>query len=97
MIKDAKLPTVVKISDGGSSLGVYIVETYDELVDSLEKLFEMDDTVIMEEYIKGIEYTCGVFNDIGLPVVRYDRSMGSMIMRINIRRGQQLKSVLHHP
>jgi len=69
LIEQAKLPCVVKTSGGGSSLGVYIAETKDDLKTALDGAFELEDTVIIEEYIQGIEYTCGVFNDKGLPVV----------------------------
>ncbi|MBN2879780.1 MAG: D-alanine--D-alanine ligase [Clostridia bacterium] len=69
LLDNTKLPCVVKLSGGGSSIGVYIANTKDELKKALDEAFSMEDTVIIEEYIEGVEYTCGVFNGVGLPVV----------------------------
>ena len=69
LVNSTKMPCVVKTSAGGSSVGVYIAETKEQLKKALDEAFYLEDTVIMEEYIKGVEYTCGVFNGQGLPVV----------------------------
>ena len=69
LLDSTKLPCVVKTSGGGSSLGVYIARDKQDLKKALDEAFELEDTVIVEEYIQGIEYTCGVFNNVGLPVV----------------------------
>ncbi len=69
LVEETKLPCVVKTSGGGSSIGVYIAESKQSLKNALDEAFLLEDTVILEEYIKGVEYTCGVFNDVGLPVV----------------------------
>ena len=76
VLDETKLPCVVKTSGGGSSLGVYIVDNKDELKKGIEEAFRLEDTVILEEYIKGIEYTCGVFNNQGLPVVEIRPNKG---------------------
>lgn len=69
LLDDTNLPCVVKTSGSGSSLGVYIADTKAEVKKALGEAFKLEDTVIVEEYIKGTEYTCGVFNNQGLPVV----------------------------
>lgn len=69
IIDETKLPCVVKTSGGGSSLGVYIVHDKKELKKALDEAYKLEDTVIIEEYIQGVEYTCGVFDNKGLPVV----------------------------
>ena len=69
LVEETKLPCVVKTSGGGSSIGVYIAESKQSLKKALDEAFLLEDTVILEEYIKGVEYTCGVFNGVGLPVV----------------------------
>ena len=76
LLNKTKLPSVIKISDGGSSLGVYIAETKADLKKALDDAFNMEDTVIIEEYIKGVEYTCGVFNGRGLPIVEIRPNKG---------------------
>lgn len=57
------LPAVVKPNSSGSSVGVTIVKYYNELPEALFKAIEHSDTVILEEYIKGVESTCGVLEN----------------------------------
>lgn len=52
-------PYVLKPLRGGSSIGLNIVRTIREVPDALETLLK-DCPVIVEEYIKGREATCGV-------------------------------------
>ncbi|MCP4113529.1 MAG: D-alanine--D-alanine ligase [Desulfobacteraceae bacterium] len=59
-IKKTGLPLVVKPADNGSSIGMSIVRTEDSLDDAIGKAFEYGDTILAEEYIKGIELTVGV-------------------------------------
>jgi len=54
---------VVKPASGGSSIGVTIARNFPELVEALENAFRLDSTVIVEEYIKGREVTCGVLEN----------------------------------
>lgn len=53
-------PSVVKPLIGGSSLGVSIARTFEELLQGVKNAFQYDSAVIVEEYIKGREATCGV-------------------------------------
>lgn len=55
------LPLFVKPNNGGSSFGVTKVKTPDQLAPAIEKAFEEDNEVIIEEFIQGGEFTCGVF------------------------------------
>jgi len=75
------LPLVVKPNGGGSSIGMSIVRKIDDLVPALEKGFDFDDTLILEELIEGTELTVGVLGNRqleALPVIeiipdeRYD-------------------------
>ncbi len=54
---------VVKPASCGSSVGVSICGSFEDLVRTIEKAFSYDDTVIVEEYIKGREATCGVLEN----------------------------------
>jgi D-alanine-D-alanine ligase len=54
------MPAVVKPTSSGSSVGVSLVKYYDELPAALGEAAKYDDSVIIEEYIPGIEATCGV-------------------------------------
>jgi D-alanine-D-alanine ligase len=57
----SKAPCVVKPVCGGSSVGVSIVEKNEDLAKAIQLAKKYDDEVIIEEYIKGVEVTCGVW------------------------------------
>lgn len=63
------LPVVVKPCSGGSSIGVYIVNTEEEYTEALEKSFRYEDEVIIEEYIRGREFACGIIAGKALPPI----------------------------
>lgn len=64
-----KLPVVVKANSEGSSIGVYIVKTEDELIEAVDKAFQLDDKVIVEQFIEGRELTVGILNGKPLEIV----------------------------
>ena len=64
-----KVPWVVKVPKGGSSIGVVIVRERDQLEGALRSCLTLDHTVVVEEYIQGREFTCGVLGDRALPSV----------------------------
>lgn len=54
------LPLVVKPVNGGSSVGVSIVQQKKDLNKAINLAFKEDDRIILQKYIKGREFTCGV-------------------------------------
>jgi len=52
-------PVFVKPNKGGSSLGNSLVDSYAGLDQALEKAFEHDDEILVEEFLPGQEFTCG--------------------------------------
>lgn len=64
-----ELPVVVKPCSGGSSIGVYIAHTQEEYEEALEKSFRYEDELVIEEYIKGREFACGVIDGEALPPI----------------------------
>ena len=66
---DLTYPCVIKPSNGGSSVGVSIVKSEAELAKALEYGFESDNTVLIEEYVEGREFSTGVLNGKALPVI----------------------------
>lgn len=64
-------PLVVKPCSNGSSIGVYIVHTEEEYKDAIYRSFEIDheEEVVIEPYIKGREYACGILAGKALPLV----------------------------
>ncbi len=57
------LPVVVKPCRLGSSYGITIARTQEELEHGLHLAFAHDDKVLVEEYVAGIEVECGVLGN----------------------------------
>jgi len=55
------MPVFVKPNNGGSSIGMSKVNRKEDLGRALEKAFQEDDQVLVEEFISGREFTVGVF------------------------------------
>lgn len=64
-----RLPVVVKPCSGGSSIGVHIVHTEEEYKAAIEASFRKEDEVVIEPFIDGREYACGIFDGKALPLV----------------------------
>lgn len=60
------LPVFVKPNNGGSSIGMSKVTTADAMEAALQKAFNEDEQVLVEEFIAGREFTIGVFKQNGL-------------------------------
>ena len=65
ILKELQLPLFVKPNNGGSSLGISKVKEAGELQQALNKAFNEDDQVLVEEFISGREFTIGVFKSKG--------------------------------
>lgn len=63
------LPVVVKTCCGGSSIGVYIVHTKEEYQEALDNAFRYENEVVLEPYIKGREFSCGIVGGKTLPPI----------------------------
>lgn len=63
------LPCVVKACCGGSSIGVTITYTEEEYRAAVLDSFRFGDKVVVEEYIKGREFSVGVMDGKALPVI----------------------------
>lgn len=61
-VADLTMPLFIKPNNGGSSVGMSKVGRRDELAPALEKAFREDNEVIVEEFVKGRELTCGVLS-----------------------------------
>lgn len=68
-IKKKGFPIVVKPATQGSSVGLSIVKKEEDLKEAIEKAFEIDEEILVEEYLKGKEITVGILDDKPLPVV----------------------------
>lgn len=60
--RNLTLPVVIKPCSGGSSIGVYIVHTEEEYEEALNNSFRYEDEVVVESYIRGREFSCGIID-----------------------------------
>lgn len=59
-IDNLNFPLVVKPLKGGSSIGISIVNDQAELNDALDKAFDLEVQAMVQQFIAGREFTCGV-------------------------------------
>ena len=64
-----KFPVVVKACNGGSSVGVVLVNDEKEYKEALNVCFELDNQILIEDFIEGREFSIGVINNKALPIV----------------------------
>ncbi len=60
LVTDMSLPLFVKPNKNGSSYGASKVTEQDALLPAIESAFQYDDEILVEEYLQGVEVTCGV-------------------------------------
>jgi D-alanine-D-alanine ligase len=61
ILSQLQLPLFIKPNNGGSSIGMSKVNDASELDGAIKKAFKEDDQVLVEEMIKGREFTVGVY------------------------------------
>ncbi len=66
---DCPFPCVVKPCSGGSSVGVSIIFEKENLEAALQQAFAYEDELVIEQYIKGREFSIGVLNGKALPII----------------------------
>ena len=67
--KTVPFPLVVKCCNGGSSVGTFIVEKQEDYEAAKVEAFGYDEEIIIEQYIKGREFSVGVIDGKALPVI----------------------------
>lgn len=82
ILKELGIPCVVKPAAQGSSIGVTIVKSEDELDAALKESFSYGDRVLVEAYFKGKEVAGGVMQDekgeaVAMPLVLIEPHTGS--------------------
>lgn len=73
---DFELPWAVKPVLEGSSIGISKVEKLSQLKFALDLAFKYDDTVLIEKWIEGSEYTVSILNGKALPVIQIKVDQG---------------------
>jgi D-alanine-D-alanine ligase len=62
------LPVIVKPPSGGSTVGLSLAHTAEELADAVPKALSVEPRILFEGYIRGRELTVGILGDTPLPV-----------------------------
>ncbi|MFR7628266.1 D-alanine--D-alanine ligase [Roseburia hominis] len=62
-------PCVVKPCSGGSSIGVSIVHDKAEYEQALKEAFRWENELVIEEYVKGREFSVGVIDFQAIPII----------------------------
>jgi len=60
IFKSCPMPAIIKPGGSGSSIGVSVVKNIKEIIPAIENALKYSEVVIVEEFIKGKEVTCGV-------------------------------------
>ena len=66
---ELSLPLFIKPNNGGSSIGMSKVKTWEELPEALDKAFAEDKQVLVEEFVSGREFSIGCFKGKGVITV----------------------------
>lgn len=64
-----ELPIIIKPCCGGSSVGVTICHTEDDVIRGEKLAFSLEKSLVMEEFVTGDEFTCAVIDGKPYPVV----------------------------
>ena len=76
VLESFPVPCVVKPACGGSSVGVSIVKEREALGAALDAAFALEDTVLIEEFVSGQEFSTGVLAGKAMPVVQIEAAAG---------------------
>jgi D-alanine-D-alanine ligase len=68
-LDNIRLPAVVKPCNEGSSIGMSIADTRNDIASAIEKALSYDDKVIIEDYIEGVDIAVGILNENPLPII----------------------------
>lgn len=86
-IEYVPFPCVVKPCCGGSSVGVSIANNETEFQNALSEAFAYEDEILVEEYIKGREFSVGVLDGKALPVIEIEPLQGFYDYKNKYRAG----------
>lgn len=62
-------PVIVKPNTGGSSIGIQLVHHETELLKAVQESCALDQTILIEPYIHGMEITCSIIDGELLPII----------------------------
>lgn len=84
-------PCIVKVCSGGSSIGVSIANSKEELDKAINTAFEYEDELIVEEHIEGREFSVGILGGKVLPPIEIIPQNGWYDYEHKYQAGQTLE------
>lgn len=87
-----EFPCVVKICNGGSSVGVYMAGNEAEYQSAVHDAFTYENRVMVEQYVAGREFTCCVIEGKPLPLVEIDPKDGFYDYRNKYQAGSTIET-----
>ena len=85
------VPCAIKIHNGGSSLGVYLPKTREELQAALLDVLHYGDCILWEQFIEGRELSVGVLGETPLPPIEIIPKTGFYDYRNKYQPGATLE------
>ena len=85
------IPCVVKPLDCGSSVGVRIVRSKGELDDAVREARRYSDDILVEEYVKGREFSVGILNGEVLPSIEIIPKKGFYDYKNKYQKGASIE------
>jgi D-alanine-D-alanine ligase len=88
-IKKVSFPCVIKPVYQGYSMGVSVINKMEEIEDAINKAFQFSSSIILQEFIKGREFTIGVIDhpskgSVVLPITEFSfKSINDVSMKDN--------------
>jgi D-alanine-D-alanine ligase len=92
-------PWIIKPVTNGASVGVVLCKTFNELTSAIQEIADIEDEILVEEFIQGKEATVGVINNFRdkevytLPPVEIRLSNGASILDIKQKSENLAKMV----
>jgi len=92
-------PWIIKPVDRGSSVGVFLAQTFPDLIQALKQAILFSPRILVEEYIRGREATCGVVDkfrghDIySLPPIEIRRPIGKALFDYEAKYNGQTEEI----
>ncbi|MCD8174960.1 MAG: D-alanine--D-alanine ligase [Phascolarctobacterium sp.] len=91
IFKKFSLPVVIKAAEQGSSIGVSIIHSEDEIAETLKNTFKYSDHILVEKCIKGQELTVALMEDKGnlitMPIILIKPHSGAYDFTSKYTRG----------
>lgn len=83
-----ELPLVVKPAREGSTIGVTIVRSENEILPAIQEAGRYDEEILVEKFISGKEITVGILEEIPLPIIEIVPKSGFYDFRSKYTKGE---------